>query len=220
MQTLSIDIETYSDVNLSKYGVYKYAESPDFEILLFGYSADGSDVMVIDLAQDERLPQEIIETLTDDNVIKWAFNANFERACLSRHLSDLGVSLDPFHDNHPLSQECTRFLNPESWHCSMVWATTMGFRFLWKVSVPSLALRNKSSPRARSSSNTFPCPALRRRQTAVAQGSLIETIAKFEELGCTLDGSTKVKDRYTHFGNDEHRLIPAFKMTVKEAQRT
>ena len=100
MQTLSIDIETYSDVNLSKCGVYKYAESPDFEILLFGYSADGSEVTVIDLAQGERLPQEIIEALTDDTVIKWAFNANFERVCLSRYLRDLGVSLDPFHDFH------------------------------------------------------------------------------------------------------------------------
>ena len=126
MQTLSIDIETYSDMNLSKCGVYKYAESPAFEILLFGYSADGSDVTVIDLAQGERLPQEIIEALTDDSVIKWAFNANFERVCLSRYLSDLGVSLDPFHDNHPLSQECARFLNPKSWRCSMVWAATMG----------------------------------------------------------------------------------------------
>ena len=126
MQTLSIDIETYSDVNLAKCGVYKYAESPAFEILLFGYSADGSDVEVIDLAQGEHLPPEIINALTDDSVIKWAFNANFERVCLSRYLSDLGVNLDPFHDHHPLSTECARFLNPESWHCSMVWAATMG----------------------------------------------------------------------------------------------
>lgn len=126
MQTLSIDIETYSDVNLSKCGVYKYAESPDFEVLLFGYSADGSEVTVIDLAQGERLPRKIIEALTDNTVIKWAFNANFERVCLSRYLRDLGVSLDPFHDNHPLSTECARFLNPESWRCSMVWAATMG----------------------------------------------------------------------------------------------
>lgn len=74
MQTLSIDIETYSDVNLSKCGVYKYAESSDFEILLFGYSADGSDVKVIDLAQGEGLPQEIIDALTDDSVIKWALD--------------------------------------------------------------------------------------------------------------------------------------------------
>ena len=126
MQALSIDIETYSDVNLSKCGVYKYTESPDFEILLFGYSADGSEVTVIDLAQGERLPQEIIDALTDDNVIKWAFNANFERVCLSRYLRDLRISLDPFHDNHPLSTHCARFLNPESWQCSMVWAATMG----------------------------------------------------------------------------------------------
>ncbi len=126
MQILSIDIETYSGVNLSKCGVYKYAESPDFEILLFGYSADGSDVTVIDLAQGERLPQEIIDALTDDSAIKWAFNANFERVCLSRYLRDMGVSLDPFHDKHPLSTECARFLNPESWRCSMVWAATMG----------------------------------------------------------------------------------------------
>jgi DNA polymerase len=126
MQTLSIDIETYSDVNLAKCGVYKYAESPAFEILLFGYSADDSDVQVVDLAQGEHLPQEIIDALTDDAVIKWAFNANFERVCLSRYLSDLGVSLDPFHDHHPLSTECARFLNPESWRCSMVWAATMG----------------------------------------------------------------------------------------------
>ena len=126
MQTLSIDIETYSSVNLPKCGVYKYAESPDFEILLFGYSADGSDVAVIDLAQGEHLPQEVIDALTDDSVIKWAFNANFERICLSRYLRDLGMSLDPFHDNHPLSIDCARFLNPESWRCSMVWAATMG----------------------------------------------------------------------------------------------
>ena len=94
MQTLSIDIETYSDVNLSKCGVYKYAESPDFEILLFGYSADGSEVTVIDLAQGEHLPQEIIDALTDDTVIKWAFNANFKRVCLSRYLRNLEMDLD------------------------------------------------------------------------------------------------------------------------------
>ena len=94
MQTLSIDIETYSDVSLSKCGVYKYAESPDFEVLLFGYSTDGSDVTVIDLAQGERLPQKIIKALTDDTVIKWAFNANFKRVCLSRYLRNLEMDLD------------------------------------------------------------------------------------------------------------------------------
>src|SRR5574344_511659 len=126
MKTLSIDIETYSDVNLAKCGVYKYASSLGFAILLFGYSFDGNEVQVIDLAQGEHLPQELIDALTDDSVTKWAFNANFERVCLSRYLSDIGISLDPFHDNHPLSKECARFLNPESWRCSMVWAATMG----------------------------------------------------------------------------------------------
>jgi len=126
LKNISIDIETFSDVDLNKCGVYKYVESPNFEILLFGYAIDGGEVLVIDLAQGEHIPQEVLDALTDDAVLKWAFNANFERVCLSRYLSDLGVSLDPFHDNHPLSQECARFLNPEGWRCSMVWAATMG----------------------------------------------------------------------------------------------
>ncbi len=126
MKTISIDIETYSEVNLAKCGVYKYAESPDFAILLFGYAVDGAPVRVIDLAQGETIPEEILEALTDDAVTKWAFNANFERVCLSRYLTDLGRSLDPFHDRHPLSQECARFLNPAGWKCSMVWSAYMG----------------------------------------------------------------------------------------------
>ena len=126
MRTLSIDIETYSDVPLQKSGVYRYCESPNFEILLFGYSADSGSVQVVDLACGEKIPSDVLDALTDDAVTKWAFNASFERVCLSRYLRDLGISLDPFHDRHPLSQECARFLNPESWHCSMVWAATMG----------------------------------------------------------------------------------------------
>ena len=126
MKTISIDIETYSEVNLAKCGVYKYAESPDFAILLFGYAVDGGPVQVIDLAQGETIPEEILEALTDDSIIKWAFNANFERVCLSRYLTDLGRSLDPFHDHHPLSQDCARFLNPAGWKCSMVWSAYMG----------------------------------------------------------------------------------------------
>lgn len=126
MKTISIDIETYSDVNLAKCGVYKYAESPAFEILLFGYAVDGGPVQVIDLAQGETIPEEILEALTDDSITKWAFNANFERVCLSRYLTDLGRSLDPFHDRQPLSQECARFLNPAGWKCSMVWSAYMG----------------------------------------------------------------------------------------------
>ena len=126
IQKLSIDLETFSDVDLAKCGLYKYAESPNFEILLFGYAVDGGEVHVVDLAQGEQIPEDVLSALTDDSVIKWGFNVAFERVCLSRYLSDRGISLDPFHDNHPLSQECARFLNPESWRCSMIWAATLG----------------------------------------------------------------------------------------------
>ena len=110
MKTLSIDIETYSDVPLQKTGVYRYVESPDFEILLFAYSVDNQPVQVIDLACGEQIPAEVIAALEDDSVTKWAFNANFERICLSRFL---GL---PTWD----------YLKPDAWKCSMVWAVTMG----------------------------------------------------------------------------------------------
>lgn len=110
MKTLSIDIETYSDVQLPKTGVYRYCESPNFEILLFAYSIDSQPVQVVDLASGETIPEEIIAALEDDTVIKWAFNAAFERICLSRFLG------------YPTGT----YLNPESWRCSMIWAATMG----------------------------------------------------------------------------------------------
>ena len=106
MQHLSIDIETYSSVNLQKAGVYKYAESPDFDILLFGYSVDGGAVQVIDLACGEKIPAEIVDALSDESVTKWAFNAQFERVCLSNYLDT--------------------WLSPDSWHCTMVWSATLG----------------------------------------------------------------------------------------------
>jgi DNA polymerase len=128
MKTISIDIETYSSVDLTKSGVYRYAEVPDFEILLFGYSVDGGEVHVISLADGESIPTDILDALTDDNVQKWAFNANFERVCLSRHLSDMGISLDPFANNHHSAEVLglARYLNPESWRCAMVWSAYMG----------------------------------------------------------------------------------------------
>lgn len=110
MKTLSIDIETYSDIPLQKTGVYRYCESPNFEILLFGYSIDSGPVQVVDLACGEHIPKEVLAALEDDSVIKWAFNAAFERVCLSRYLG------------YPTG----KYLDPESWHCSMVWAATMG----------------------------------------------------------------------------------------------
>lgn len=110
MKTLSIDIETYSDIPLQKTGVYRYSESPNFEILLFGYSIDSGPVQVVDLACGEHIPKEVLAALEDDSVTKWAFNAAFERVCLSRYLG------------YPTGE----YLDPESWHCSMVWAATMG----------------------------------------------------------------------------------------------
>ena len=106
MRNLSIDIETYSDVDLSKCGVYKYASSSAFEVLLFGYAADGGDVRVVDLACGEQIPEEVISALADTSVSKWAFNAMFERVCLSNFLGE--------------------WLEPEGWHCTMVWSATLG----------------------------------------------------------------------------------------------
>lgn len=110
MKNLEIDIETFSSVNLAKAGVYRYVEAPDFAILLFGYSVDGGEVKVIDLASGEKVPEEILTALEDENVIKWAFNAQFERICLSRFL------------RYPTGA----YLEPDSWKCSMVWSAYMG----------------------------------------------------------------------------------------------
>lgn len=110
MKTISIDIETFSSVDLAKSGVYRYAESPDFEVLLFGYSVDGGAVSVVDLASGEKISPHILSALEDETVIKCAFNANFERICLSRLLG----------------YETGHYLSPISWHCTMVWSAYMG----------------------------------------------------------------------------------------------
>lgn len=107
---LEIDIETFSSVNLAKAGVYRYAESPDFEVLLFGYSVDGGEVKVGDLVKGEKIPEEVMSALEDEAVTKWAFNAQFERICISRML---GYEAGTYHV-------------PASWKCSMVWSAYMG----------------------------------------------------------------------------------------------
>ena len=107
---LEIDIETFSSVNLAKAGVYRYAESPDFEVLLFGYSVDGGEVKVGDLVKGEKIPEEVMSALEDEAVTKWAFNAQFERICISRMLG----------------YEAGTYLVPASWKCSMVWSAYMG----------------------------------------------------------------------------------------------
>lgn len=110
MNTLSIDIETYSTAQLKKCGVYRYCEDSSFQILLFGYSADGGPVHVVDFTAGEQLPNQVLSALTDPAVTKWAFNAQFERVCLSRWLG------------MPVGE----FLEPDSWRCTMVWAATFG----------------------------------------------------------------------------------------------
>lgn len=110
MKSISWDLETYSSVDLTKCGVYRYCESEDFEILLAAYSIDGGAVQVTDLACGEKLPQEILDALEDETVEKWSYNSQFERICLSRLLG------------YPAGD----YLAPASWRCSMVWASTLG----------------------------------------------------------------------------------------------
>ena len=124
MKELSIDLETYSDVDISKCGAYKYAESDNFEILLFGVSVDGEPVKVYDLACGDTVPEKILAALSDDNVTKWAFNASFERICLSNWLKR----------NHPehfygysiLEDPASKYLDPSAWKCTMIWSAYMG----------------------------------------------------------------------------------------------
>lgn len=124
MNSISIDIETFSSNDLSRCGVYKYVEAPDFDILLFGYAVDGGEVIVVDLAAGEEIPVEILAALADENITKWAFNSNFERVCLSEWLRR----------NHPEyfgsynvdGDTVGNYLNPRGWKCSMIWSAFMG----------------------------------------------------------------------------------------------
>lgn len=121
---MSIDLETYSDVDIKKSGVYKYAESDNFEILLFAVSIDGGPVTVYDLACGEVLPDEIIDALVDDTVTKWAFNAVFERVCISYWLKHNYP--DKFKGYGPADDTTSNYLNPVSWRCTMIWSAYMG----------------------------------------------------------------------------------------------
>ena len=124
IHTLSIDVETFSDVDLKKCGVYKYAESPNFEVLLFGASVDGGEVTVYDLASGDTVPEEIIQALADDSVIKWAYNASFERVCLSVWLRR---NYPQYFSSYSIEEDTVRnYLDPSSWRCSLVWGAYMG----------------------------------------------------------------------------------------------
>lgn len=149
MKSLSIDLETRSNVDIGKSGVYRYTKAEDFAILLFGYSVDGGAVEVIDLASGEQIPQEILDALTDDSVIKWAFNANFERVCLSRYLSDLGM----LH-----TTECSHFLSPHSWRCTMIWSAYMGLPLSLAVVARVLGLEEQKMTEGKALIRYFSTP--------------------------------------------------------------
>ena len=124
MKEMSIDLETYSDVNITKCGAYKYAESEEFEILLFGVSVDGGPVTVYDLACGDTIPEEILEALSDENVTKWAFNASFERICLSNWLKK---HRPEYFTGYSIPEDpAGQYLDPASWKCTMIWSAYMG----------------------------------------------------------------------------------------------
>jgi DNA polymerase I - 3''-5'' exonuclease and polymerase domains len=124
MKTLSIDLETRSSVDIGKCGVYKYAESPDFDILLFGVSVDGGPITVYDLACGDVIPTDVLAALPDESITKWAYNASFERVCLSvwlrrnypQYFSTYSIEGDPVQN----------YLDPASWKCTLVWTAYNG----------------------------------------------------------------------------------------------
>ena len=139
MKTLSLDIETFSSVDLGKSSVYRYVESPDFTILLLGYSIDGGERQIVDLAQGEEIPAEVIAALSDNRVHKWAFNAAFERVCLSEWLRRNG---HPLHNEYYSTPEdtCMAYLDPAGWYCTMVWAAYLGLPLSLKDAGAALGL--------------------------------------------------------------------------------
>ena len=121
---ITIDIETKSDKDISKCGVYAYTDTPYFDILLFAYSIDGQPVQVVDTANGEEIPENVLAALADENVVKRAFNCNFERVCLSKYLRE---NYPQYFQSYSISEDTVGdYLSPESWHCSMIHARTLG----------------------------------------------------------------------------------------------
>lgn len=153
---MSIDLETYSDVDISKCGAYKYAESDNFEILLFGVSIDGGEVQVFDLACGDTIPDDILAALSDDTVTKWAFNANFERICLSNwlkrhhpeHFKGYRIPEDP----------ASKYLDPSSWKCTMVWSAYMGLPLSLEGVGTVLKLQDQKMKEGKDLIKYFCCP--------------------------------------------------------------
>lgn len=156
IKEMSIDLETYSDVDISKCGAYKYAESDNFEILLFGVSIDGGEVQVFDLACGDTIPDDILAALSDNTVTKWAFNANFERICLSNwlrkhhpaHFKGYSISEDP----------ASKYLDPASWKCAMVWSAYMGLPLSLEGVGAVLKLQDQKMKEGKDLIKYFCCP--------------------------------------------------------------
>lgn len=156
IKEMSIDLETYSDVDISKCGAYKYAESDNFEILLFGVSIDGGEVQVFDLACGDTIPDDILAALSDDTVTKWAFNVNFERICLSNwlrkhhpaHFKGYSIPEDP----------ASKYLDPASWKCTMIWSAYMGLPLSLEGVGAVLKLQDQKMKEGKDLIKYFCCP--------------------------------------------------------------
>lgn len=156
IKEMSIDLETYSDVDISKCGAYKYAESENFEILLFGVSIDGGDVQVFDLVCGDTIPDDILAALSDYTVTKWAFNANFERICLSNwlrkhhpaHFKGYSIPEDP----------ASKYLDPASWKCTMIWSAYMGLPLSLEGVGAVLKLQDQKMKEGKDLIKYFCCP--------------------------------------------------------------
>lgn len=140
MKTLTIDIETYSSIDLTRSGVYKYTESPDFRILLFGYAIDDGGVQVVDIASGENIPEAVLSALTDPLVTKWAFNANFERICLSRYLREF---YPEYFSSYGHDEAVSRYLDPLGWKCTMVLSASLGLPLSLKAVGEALHLEEQ-----------------------------------------------------------------------------
>lgn len=156
IKELSIDLETFSDVDLKKRGVYKYVESPDFDILLFAYSINGGGVQVVDLARGEKIPENVLKALTDKSVIKWAFNASFERVCLSAWLRK--VHPDYFKGYETNEKALQNYLDPTSWRCSQIWANYLGYPLSLKSVGAELHLKEQKMAEGKKLINYFCIP--------------------------------------------------------------
>ncbi len=156
IRELSIDLETYSDIDIKKCGAYKYAESDQFEILLFGVSIDGGPITVYDLACGDTLPEEILAALSDETITKWAFNASFERICLSHWLKRHHP--EHFRAGSIPEDPASNYLDPSSWKCTMIWSAYMGLPLSLEGVGAVLKLQNQKLKEGKDLIRYFCCP--------------------------------------------------------------